>query len=262
MAQHKHPIAAVYKITNLENDLIYIGESGDIVHRFNIYNHVPRKKASCVRSPIERAIREYGIASFSFEVLESSKKDPDLVDIEYRRVRETYYIDIYDATNPEVGYNRVHENHANYYTNQDFVHCGGWKHDPTFELKTSKPIIAYNPKDDSILMYIGAKSFQCLHGITDRSIVSNAIKHGRTCKGQILYKLDLDIRREDAERNIRKKSNADGNGSINAYRSLRLYIKGLQAVNEWCEFFEFPTLDFQYILDEIPDLDHLLSLGV
>lgn len=77
-------ICGIYKITNLVNGKIYIGQSKDIYkrwkeHRYNIAN---KKYESCI---LYKAIKKYGIDNFEFSVVESCK-------IEDLNIREEYYI--------------------------------------------------------------------------------------------------------------------------------------------------------------------------
>ena len=64
-------IIGIYKITNLVNGKIYVGQSIDIVdrwkqHIYKAFNHNER----AFDSPIHQAFRKYGKDNFRFEVLE------------------------------------------------------------------------------------------------------------------------------------------------------------------------------------------------
>jgi group I intron endonuclease len=86
----------IYKITNLTNGKIYVGQTvTSIANRF--IKHASKAKRGS-DDPIGRAIRKYGRENFIIEVLEeliiSSLDD-----------REAHYITSLDCRNPEVGYN-------------------------------------------------------------------------------------------------------------------------------------------------------------
>lgn len=88
----------IYKITNLVNGKVYIGQSVDINRR--IKRH--KSRAFNINSngygyPLYKAIRKYGIDNFSFEVLEECAKDE-------LNEKEIYYITKYDSW--KNGYNQ------------------------------------------------------------------------------------------------------------------------------------------------------------
>ena len=90
-------MCGIYKITNLINEKIYIGQSVDINYRFN--NHKSESfnpKSNAYNTAIHRAIRKYGIENFSFEVIEECTK-------ELLSEREIYWIAYYNSY--ENGYN-------------------------------------------------------------------------------------------------------------------------------------------------------------
>lgn len=87
MAREK--ICGIYKITNLVNGKVYIGQSIDIHRRWN--NH---KRKTFIKSdeqynyPLYRAFRKYGLDNFSFEIIEECSE-------EELNKKEIYYIDLY-----------------------------------------------------------------------------------------------------------------------------------------------------------------------
>ena len=58
----------IYKITNKINGKFYIGLSVDIKRRFN--EHKSPCRFQKIKTPIARAIKKYGLANFSFDILE------------------------------------------------------------------------------------------------------------------------------------------------------------------------------------------------
>ncbi len=86
-------ICGIYKIQNLINNKIYIGQSTDIKTRW--YKH------KCAQDDfyIHRALRKYGINNFSFDIIEECKK-------EELNKKEKYYINLYNSLIPN-GYNMI-----------------------------------------------------------------------------------------------------------------------------------------------------------
>lgn len=92
-------MVGIYKITNLINKKIYIGQSINIEKRWQAHRTRPfNKNDSQYDSPLYRSIRFYGLNNFSFEVLEECEKE-ELND------REIFYIDYFQSFNNEKGYN-------------------------------------------------------------------------------------------------------------------------------------------------------------
>lgn len=92
----KKKISGIYKITNLINGKIYIGQSTDINRRFK--EHIRHSKYD--DTPIHRAIRKYGSKNFSFSILEETNPDRDELN-----EKEIKYIKQYNSTKKKIGYN-------------------------------------------------------------------------------------------------------------------------------------------------------------
>lgn len=93
-------MTGIYKIENLLNGKVYIGQSIDIEQRW--YRHktnYKNKKRTCeFNKPLYRAFRKYKIDNFSFEILQECKK-------ESLNKLELFYITQYDSNNNKNGYN-------------------------------------------------------------------------------------------------------------------------------------------------------------
>lgn len=110
-------MAFIYKITNLINNKIYIGETvRDIDVRWNEHKSVSlNERGHGYNYHLHNAIRKYGIENFIIEEIEQC-------DDEKRFERETYYIQLYNSNNKENGYNYVVEGEgASPYLTQDFL---------------------------------------------------------------------------------------------------------------------------------------------
>lgn len=97
-------LCGVYKITNLINGKIYVGQSVDIERRWEQHKRIGQGQlngfyAKDGRRPLYRAINKYGVNSFKFEILE-------LCSEEMLYEREQYWIDLLHANTKNcTGYN-------------------------------------------------------------------------------------------------------------------------------------------------------------
>lgn len=89
----------IYKIENLINGKVYIGQSKNIEKRWAAHRTRPfNQNSKQYNSSLYRSIRKYGLENFSFVVLEETLIE-DLDD------REKYWIEYYGSRNKEKGYN-------------------------------------------------------------------------------------------------------------------------------------------------------------
>lgn len=87
----------IYKITNLKNNKCYIGQSTDIKTRWN--NHKFELKSNTHCNPyLQNAFNKYGEDAFEFRILEKTLEE----NLDHA---EEYWINYFDSTNPEKGYN-------------------------------------------------------------------------------------------------------------------------------------------------------------
>lgn len=84
-------ICGIYKIENLINGKVYIGQSNDIKSRWNDHKRIAKDKSKHgYNYPLYRAIRKYGIENFKFEIIEECSE-------EKLNEREIYYIGYYKS---------------------------------------------------------------------------------------------------------------------------------------------------------------------
>jgi group I intron endonuclease len=94
-------MCGIYKITNLINGKVYIGQSVDIGARWRKHHNEPFDVNSHqYNCSLYRAIRKYGLDYFSFEIIEECKKE-DLNE------REKYWVSQYNSHNKNFGYNET-----------------------------------------------------------------------------------------------------------------------------------------------------------
>ena len=86
----------VYKITNLVNHKVYIGQTYDFAQRKA--GHLYASKDLTNERPLYRSMRKHGVENFSFDVIDECVDD--LID-----EREKFWISHYNSTNLDKGYN-------------------------------------------------------------------------------------------------------------------------------------------------------------
>lgn len=94
-------ISGIYCIKNNINNKVYIGKSIDIWKR--IYTHLSSLKKENIKSTnihFISAFKKYGNENFEYFIVEVLPKDDNIL-----KERELYWINVYDSTNREKGYN-------------------------------------------------------------------------------------------------------------------------------------------------------------
>jgi hypothetical protein len=103
-------VIGIYKITNLVNKKVYIGQSIDIEYRFNSY-----KRLHCEDQPkLYHSLNKYGIEAHSFEIITECN-------IEDLNRLERYYQDLYNVLDRDCGLNlklTSYDDKSGYYSNE------------------------------------------------------------------------------------------------------------------------------------------------
>lgn len=88
----------IYKVTNLINNKIYIGQTKHTLHKRKKEH---QKKTKNFRGVFKQALNKYGFENFKWEVIEFCNNIDELNE------REIFWIDYYDSINKEKGYNLI-----------------------------------------------------------------------------------------------------------------------------------------------------------
>lgn len=88
----------IYKITNIENNKIYIGQTIKYYPRDRFTRHINDALNHITDTYLSRAICKYGRNSFKFEIIDVANTQQELDN------KEKYYIKKYNTTNSTIGY--------------------------------------------------------------------------------------------------------------------------------------------------------------
>lgn len=118
----------VYIIKNFSNNKIYIGKTErDVNKRFREHIQESRSKDSPTYNYcLSRAIRKYGEQAFDVAILADEIPD-DMLDIV-----EAHYIDMYNSSDPNIGYN-ISKGH---YDNSNFEEYRGIQPEEDYETES------------------------------------------------------------------------------------------------------------------------------
>lgn len=104
MSVSKYPNkAGIYKLTCINNGKIYIGKSTNLRRRLNSHKNSPNKLID--KYFLQNAIAKYGWDSFNVDILEIVENFDKLKDNDALLKREEFYIELFDSTNKDRGYN-------------------------------------------------------------------------------------------------------------------------------------------------------------
>jgi group I intron endonuclease len=90
----------IYKITNIINNKIYIGQTiRELKYRIKNYKYYSKNKHKN-NLYIYNAMYKYGFESFTFEIIDEAAQNQEELNS-----KEIYYISFYNSTDPNIGYN-------------------------------------------------------------------------------------------------------------------------------------------------------------
>jgi group I intron endonuclease len=102
-------VIGIYKIENLINHKVYIGQSKDILLRWKSHkNSIFVDFLKIKNHHLYKSFRKYGIKNFSFEIVKKCKKE-DLNDL------ESFFIRVYASWHRNYGYNKTFGGGQNFY---------------------------------------------------------------------------------------------------------------------------------------------------
>lgn len=201
----------IYKLTNLTNGKIYIGQSKNITQRWEA--HKNRARDPLYNTYLSNAMRKDGIDNFKLEVLEECL-------ISELNEKEKYWIEKYDAMSREVGYNQTE---------------GGIENPPAARIVKEEDLLLLiqDLKECKLSMkQIGEK-----YGISEDSVSLINLGHRRKLDG-IEYPIRQGVRirkpRPDKDELINKLAEVGPTAAAEYFNVSRT------ALRNWCKGYEIP----------------------
>ena len=171
----------VYKITNLINNMCYIGSSVNVKRRWKQHINASKNISSPIYNyPLYQAFRQFELKNFSFEII-----NDDFDSIEEMENYEQQMIDKYNSLVPN-GYNQTRQTHSNNIQFENYQ-----KHIQKISQKCAK----VNNKEEIIEIYL---SYHDAARKNNKDGDYNATKVRQVCKGELIscfngmYFRDLD----------------------------------------------------------------------
>ena len=108
--QIEHSFPGIYAIRNITNNKLYIGKAKNIYKRLHQHlSDIKYEHRNFNENPhLLNAIKKYSLDNFEYIVLEKT-----LLDEEYLKERELFFIDKYNTTNRDLGYNLRRDSSTN-----------------------------------------------------------------------------------------------------------------------------------------------------
>lgn len=95
--------AGIYKLVCVNNSKVYIGKSVNLYKRLNKHKNCSISHTG--KGFLQNAILKHGWSSFTVEILEVVENFDKSKDNDKLLEREAYYIELFDSTNRDKGYN-------------------------------------------------------------------------------------------------------------------------------------------------------------
>lgn len=154
-------IMYIYKIINLVNGKIYVGQHSSNTNRYYMGSGSELKKAK----------KEYGTHNFKMEILEEYRghSRKELSELEIKWIKKL------DATNPEIGYNRLKAGNGGYISREWYDNRIGRKHTEEEKRKISEANKSKITKEESKLKNSEKHKGKCL---SEETRIKMSIAHG------------------------------------------------------------------------------------
>lgn len=184
----KTRISCIYKVTNIKSNKVYIGQTQNFRSRASDYANAITKCDSYKGTGMYSIIKDEGIENFTIEILER-------VEPEELNIKEKYYIQLYDAMNPEKGYNQlagIHKTYSSTHEAKSLAHLGLKESNDT-KRKKSNTVIAisddYVNSEYPVIIADSAKLFGDWIGY-GKDYVKNCLRGPIKIKGYHIYYFD------------------------------------------------------------------------
>ena len=106
--------AGIYKVTNLINNKVYIGQTKNIRKRFKNHHIVDyrNKQNCCYNTKFYQALRKYGLENFQVDVLELTNEELDRKEIQYIEQYDSFKNGYNSTKGGQYWSNNVHSKEA------------------------------------------------------------------------------------------------------------------------------------------------------
>lgn len=191
-------VAGIYKITNLKNNKVYIGQSKHLRHRISDYVNIHTK--SNMNHPIAEAIKKDGTDNFKFEILHICENDK-------LSAMEEFYIKKFKATDDKYGYNQImHTTGVKDSTRNNMRKSHtGLKESAETKRKKSNIIFIFSPDHKQLIISDSGKLFGDYIG-KSKDMIKNGLREPSRILGYYLYYADLAKREFIYEKMLQKRS--------------------------------------------------------
>lgn len=176
----KVPYGYIYVIRNSVNEKVCIGKTTDLKGRIRDYKYQSKDYERSKIRKIFSAMNVIGFDKFTFEIIDCGFDEYDL------NKKEKYWIEIFDATNPNCGYNSSSGGDGG-------IKKQGRPQSVIEKKIRSQKVIAY--KDNKFVIADSGKLFGDYINMA-RTNITRAVKHAATARGYYVFYYDNEKRKE------------------------------------------------------------------
>lgn len=193
-------MGVIYKITNIDNGKIYVGQTRNLKRRIKEYKYKSKKLNKKSKYGIVIEMNKIGFDNFKFEIIEEANDS-------LLNEKEIYWINKLDSRNPLIGYNSKEGGKGGSLIelskHKMSESSKAFRHSEEEKIRRSKPIFIL--KNNTLIPCVSAKKHADSIGRT-RSEVSAAIKRGIRINGNFIFYQNRDLRLENFVKLSKKKS--------------------------------------------------------